>query len=265
MTIYYTDEHNGYYKQINNKVLELITKEEYYEKSKNNETDIELLKHSVYPCQFSPYILLKLPKFYINNEKNNYNKLLKKAIKNKNADAIEYYKEELIPTNNYVPIDYQLSNLSKFFWKHKLHFSAVDFGHESNLQKEPKETEFEKINVARCNIDCYNNDSIKIIQKIKKLFKNTSNLKIYDFNNLTSEQSEELNKYKNTIFPVMSIANNNPSKVFISCNSTLIIIWYHIELNEWLHKHLEIELPKEQDAKLGDKCITLRWNDYSII
>jgi hypothetical protein len=58
----YDYNNNNYYKIVDNKTLNKISKKEYFEKTKYNIHDILLLKNSIYPNQGNNYIMLKYPK-----------------------------------------------------------------------------------------------------------------------------------------------------------------------------------------------------------
>ena len=95
---YFSDGYNQYYKKINSYTLKKISKKEFYEKSKYDSKIInKLLYKSIYPTQLNDYILLRYPK-WINN----------------------YQTIKLNINRKYVPADYQLANLIKFFWKNKI-------------------------------------------------------------------------------------------------------------------------------------------------
>lgn len=101
---YYFDNDNNYYKikkTFTDKKPDYIkiTLSEFLEKTKYTKNQLLKLKNSFYPEQQNRYILAKIPDFFRN-------------IKNKYFRIDEKYK--------HIPIDYKLTNLIKFLWKHKI-------------------------------------------------------------------------------------------------------------------------------------------------
>jgi len=139
---YFSDGMN-YYKKINNKTLQKITKEEFYAKSKYNpKTIYKLLHESVYPYQINDYILLTIPKWL-----NQTNK-------------------------KYVPADYQLANLIEYLWKKKIilfHWNQPKnkFGGVGSIDCY-KNTLYGK-NVIDIFIELFGENDIIIYDHVKKL------------------------------------------------------------------------------------------------
>ena len=199
---YFYDGYNQYYKKINNRTLKKISKKEFYEKSKYDSKIInKLLYKSIYPFQVNDYILLRYPKWMANNT------IIDKSYINR----------------KYVPADYQLANLIKFFWKNKI----IIFN-----SNQPK-NKFGGIGSIHVKKRTLNNKNV--IDIFVKLF-GDKNIIIYD-----CKKNPKLIKY------TQNVIHKNKNKIIIFTFSNYIIIEFLEKKLKWMHKKLNITMPKKKE------------------
>jgi hypothetical protein len=200
---YFSDGYNQYYKKINSYTLKKISKKEFYEKSKYNPKIInKLLYKSIYPTQINDYILLRYPKWMPNNT---------------------IYKSSI--NRKYVPTDYQLANLIKFFWKNKI----------ITLHWNQSKNKFGGIGSIDVKNRTLNNKNV--IDIFVKLF-GDKNIIIYD-----CKKNPKLRKY------MQNVIHKNKIIIFIFSN------YIHIQFLEnklkLMHKKLNITMPKKKESSKG--------------
>ena len=124
----------------------------------------------------------------------------------------------------YIPADYQLANLIKFLWKKKI----ITFH-----WNQPK-NKFGGIG----SIDCYKGENV--VEIFIKLF-GENNIIIYDYIKNPSvkefKQGELVKKY--------------PNKIVIFVFPEYIYIQFLQKKLEWIHKKLNITIPKKSDSSKG--------------
>jgi hypothetical protein len=200
---YFSDGYNQYYKKINSYTLKKISKKEFYEKSKYNPKIInKLLYKSIYPTQINDYILLRYPKWMPDN-------------------AI--YKLNI--NRKYVPADYQLANLIKFFWKNKiitLHWN----------QPKNKVGGIGSIDIKNRTLNNKN-----VIDIFVKLF-GDKNIIIYD-----CKKNPKLRKYMQNVI--------HKNKIIIFTFSNYIHIQFLEKKLRLMHKKLNITMPKKKESSKG--------------
>jgi adenylate kinase family enzyme len=202
---YFSDGYNQYYKKINSYTLKKISKKEFYEKSKYNPKIInKLLYKSIYPTQLNDYILLRYPK-WINN----------------------YQTIKLNINRKYVPADYQLANLIKFFWKNKI----------ITLHWNQPKNKFGGIGSIDVKKRTLNNKNV--IDIFVKLF-GDKNIIIYD-----CKKNPKLIKY------TQNVIHKNKNKIIIFTFSNYIIIEFLEKKLKWMHKKLNITMPKKKESSKG--------------
>jgi hypothetical protein len=205
---YFYDGYNQYYKKINNRTLKKISKKEFYEKSKYDSKIInKLLYKSIYPFQVNDYILLRYPKWMANNT------IIDKSYINR----------------KYVPADYQLANLIKFFWKNKI----IIFN-----SNQPK-NKFGGIGSIHVKKRTLNNKNV--IDIFVKLF-GDKNIIIYD-----CKKNPKLIKYMENV--IHNVIHKN--KIIIFTFSNYIIIEFLEKKLKWMHKKLNITMPKKKESSKG--------------
>jgi adenylate kinase family enzyme len=202
---YFYDGYNQYYKKINSYTLKKISKKEFYEKSKYNPKIInKLLYKSIYPTQLNDYILLRYPK-WINN----------------------YQTIKLNINRKYVPADYQLANLIKFFWKNKI----------ITLHWNQPKNKFGGIGSIDVKKRTLNNKNV--IDIFVKLF-GDKNIIIYD-----CKKNPKLRKY------MENVIHKNKNKIIIFTFSNYILIEFLEKKLKWMHKKLNITMPKKKESSKG--------------
>jgi adenylate kinase family enzyme len=202
---YFSDGYNQYYKKINSYTLKKISKKEFYEKSKYNPKIInKLLYKSIYPTQLNDYILLRYPK-WINN----------------------YQTIKLNINRKYVPADYQLANLIKFFWKNKI----------ITLHWNQPKNKFGGIGSIDVKKRTLNNKNV--IDIFVKLF-GDKNIIIYD-----CKKNPKLIKYTENVI------HKNKNKIIIFTFSNHIHIQFLEKKLKWMHKKLNINIPKKKESSKG--------------
>jgi len=140
----------------------------------------------------------------------------------------KWLKIKLNLKKKYIPTDYQLENLIKFLWKKKIIMGNWN---------QPK-NKFGGIG----SIQCENNtlSDKKVINIIIELF-GEDNIIIYDY-----IKNPSLKKYKQEMF-----IKKNPNKIVIFVFSEFILIEFLQKKLEWIHKKLNITIPKKSDSSKG--------------
>ena len=93
---YKYDLHGHYYELTNFDKFKEITENEYLEKTGDKLKNIDELRKSRYPEQINDYVMLKAPKSYVARG------------------------------NNLIPIDYEIANIIKLFWKMGINTKGID-------------------------------------------------------------------------------------------------------------------------------------------
>jgi hypothetical protein len=187
-----------------------------------------------YYKKINSYTLKKISKkdFYKKSKYNEktINKLLYKSIYSGQVnDYILLRFPKWLPyidkNKKYVPTDYQLTNFIKFLWKNKiitLHWNQPKnkFGNIGSIDIKPK---------------TFNNKNV--INILLKFF-GEKNIIIYD-----CIKNTKLKKY------MQNIISKNKISIFIHSN------FLHIQFSEkklkWMHKKLNIIIPKKKEASKG--------------
>ena len=204
---YFYDGYNQYYKKINSRTLKKISKKEFYEKSKYDSKIInKLLYKSIYSGQINDYILLRYPKWVLNNT---------------------IYKSSI--NRKYVPADYQLANFIKFLWKTKI----------ITLHWNQPKNKFGGIGSIELKKRTLNNKNV--IDIFVKLF-GDKNIIIYD-----CEKNPKLRKYMQNVIH----KNKYKNKIIIFTFSNYIIIEFLEKKLKWMHKKLNITMPKKKESSKG--------------
>ncbi len=160
--MYKYDLKGHYYKiiDIDNDILKEISEKEYLEKSGDKLTNVNNLKKSLYPEQINDYILLKTNK-------------------------------------GLIPIDYQLSNIIKLFWKKGIHTKGIDKSGHIDIET-------------------------KDLLKIKKIF-DDDNIKVFDIRGIKFKDN-----VKNYRKRIKIIIYDEFIRIFFKPSS---LQWIHNKLN----------------------------------
>ena len=132
-----------------------------------------------------------------------------------------------VRNNKYVPVDYQLANLIKFLWKKKiitLHWS------------QPK-NKYGNIGSIDMKLKTLNNKNV--IDILLKLF-GEKNIIIYN-----CIKNPNLKKF------IFTKINKNKNKIIIFIYSNMIHIQFLENKLKWMHKKLNIIIPKKSESSKG--------------
>jgi hypothetical protein len=191
-----------YYKHTNeNKFIE-ISKSQYLQQLKlkgQKIADVHKLIKSVYPTQFNDYILLQRSSLY-------------------------------------VPVNYQLANLIKFFWKQKIN---VNNWRESMFGDQNMSIEFSR----------YSIDNKKVFDMFIDMFGKKYMKDITPF-------YDDVPRGKLTLQKTQELKDKFPNNILYRDAKYCCTIVFNQKILEYVHNKLNITIPKKEDAFKGNQIIS---------
>jgi len=212
-----------YYDSDNNKYYKEISKKDFLILLKYKLSDFNKLKNSIYPYHGNNFILLKIPSWYQND-----NETIKKE---------------------YFPCDYKLANFIKFLWKYKMNISH-------SCYQPDKFNNMGYITIT--NNKCIDNkciDNNEIINVLDILFGKDKIIIINYIDNPKPKRGLELMNYHNNIL------KKYKNKIICCIFKNYIRLYFNNENLKWIHKKLDISIPKKNESLKGSIIKTM-YNMY---
>lgn len=221
MNVSYKYDLNGhYYELTGSDKLKEISEKEYLEKTGDNLKNVENLRNSRYPEQINDYVMLKPPKSYPSRD------------------------------NNLIPVDYQIANIIKLFWKKGIVTKGIDKS-------------------GRIDIEHKTVSGKDVIPVLIKLF-GDKYIKIFDIRDIEFKSDDpnepELWMMGDEYLDFFQSVIDFRKRIKIIINNEWVIIIFTPSSLPWMYEKLNIKQVPYKNALKGNRVIMDRdLGDYKIV